>query len=135
MRCASELATLSTCQRKGRGALLVTPDWGSVLAVGYNGPARGLADDACTGREGACGCAHAEVNCLVKARPMIDGLILLCTGQPCAACADAILNSRSVSTVLYRDRSGVGDAGEDKLHVAGVNVFHMGPNKPETEDG
>jgi deoxycytidylate deaminase len=135
MRCAHEIAQLSTCRRKPRGAVLVTPDWGQVLAVGYNGPARGLPNDSCTGGEGTCGCAHAEVNCLLKPRPPVDGLLLLCTGQPCVACAQAVLNSRTVGAVLYRDESGLGAAGEELLLLSGLVDVNRLWLKEDPRDG
>lgn len=124
MKCAHEIASLSTCKRKSSGALLMTPDFGEVMAVGYNGPARGLPNDSCR-EEKPCGCAHAEMNCLVKARASTRQLLLLSTRAPCWNCACAIVNSWAVTKVVYARPSTAGVEGLELLARAGVQVLEL----------
>jgi deoxycytidylate deaminase len=113
---AEELGGLTTCKRARVGCVVLPLDFSQVAAIGYNGPAAGLPNDSCTGADGSCGCAHAEVNALVKLRwDAGAGLLMLCTKAPCLACASATLNSRRVSAVVWGRPSS--DAGG--LHALG----------------
>lgn len=121
MGAARAIAQLSTCKRKKVGALLLTPDFTEVLAVGYNGPPAGLPNDSCLDLDAACGCVHAEANCLVKARRhSATGLLLLVTRAPCAQCAALLVNSRAVTRVIYGEPSSAGAEGLALLHRAGI---------------
>src|SRR5687768_6076870 len=73
------LAGLSRCTRLRVGCVVIRPDFSEVLAVGYNGPPRGVPNDACRGGAGACGCIHCEANALVKINNGSRGLVMLCT--------------------------------------------------------
>lgn len=109
-RFAAGLSDLSTCRRRAVGCVVADPGLTSVLAIGYNGPPRGLPNDRCREAEGACGCIHAEANALVKLRGG-GGLALLTTTSPCEHCAGLIVNCGKVATVIYgdayRDSSGL----------------------------
>lgn len=115
---ASSLASLSTCRRAQVGAVVVTPELSEVLAIGYNGPARGRPNDSCRGGEGACGCAHGESNAIAKLGGYASGLVMVTTTSPCELCAAMIANCMRVGYVVYdrayRDLTGLGvlrDAG------------------------
>lgn len=103
LRMAEVAASRSACERHQVGAVITDSLLRNVLAVGYNGPAKGLRN-ACPGSPGspgACGCVHAEVNALIKA-PMDEGRVLFVTLSPCLACAQLLLNA-GVSRVVYRE--------------------------------
>lgn len=118
---ARSLATLSTCRRNHCGAIVFTPECDRVLAIGYNGPCRGLPNGGCTDVEGHCGCAHAEVNAMVKLAER-EPCLMFSTTAPCLTCAQAILNSGQVIGYffdrLYRDAAGL-----ELLHVAGLSIL------------
>lgn len=118
-RFAADLASLSTCRRLRVGCVVATPEFTEVLAVGYNGPPAGLPNDSCRGAEGACGCAHAEANAMVKLRDRRNGLVLVTTVSPCEACAGLVVNCRSVARVVYLEEYR-DPAGLDLLRRAGV---------------
>lgn len=96
---ALQIARLSQCKRHKVGCIIIDPWFEGVHALGYNGPARGINNNACTGKIGQCGCAHAEVNALVKLRKR--GCVLITTVSPCLACANLILNSGAIIAVVY----------------------------------
>ena len=115
---AASLAALSTCRRAQVGAVVVPPELSEVLAIGYNGPARGRPNDSCRGGEGACGCCHSEANAIAKLGSGRSDLVLVSTTSPCEHCAGLVANCLRVSHVVYdkpyRDPTGLGvlrDAG------------------------
>ncbi len=102
VRFGIDLATLSTCRRTKNGAVVFPCNCSAVYAIGYNGPARGLPNDGCTGVKGECGCAHAEGNAIAKLDPQrAKPCIIYCTSMPCAWCANLIINVRVVVGVVY----------------------------------
>ncbi len=99
MRMAEELAKRSTCARLQVGTVVTDQRLENVLAIGYNGNARGLPNKCDSAVPGSCGCIHSEMNALVKA-----------PGNACVMCAKLIINS-GVTHVFYRkayrDPSGI----------------------------
>ena len=93
------------------GAVVVTPELSEVLAIGYNGPARGRPNDSCRGGEGACGCAHSESNAIAKLGSHRSDLVLVSTTSPCEHCAGLVANCLRISHVVYdkpyRDPTGL----------------------------
>ena len=67
MRMAEELAKRSTCARLQVGTVVTNQALENVLAIGYNGNARGLPNRCDSTVPGSCGCIHSEMNALVKA--------------------------------------------------------------------
>lgn len=120
-----DLAGLSRCERTRVGCTVIRPDLSEVVAIGYNGPARGLPNDGCRVGDGAgaCGCIHAEANALVKLKVTDGGLVLISTLTPCEHCAGLILNSGRVAAVVaganYRDAV----RPLEMLRANGVGVF------------
>ncbi len=100
---ARNIAKLSTCKRKQVGAIVFPLDFTQVIAIGYNGPARGLANNQCTNEEGECGCAHAEANAAIKMSPGERG-IMFCTTAPCWRCANTIINSNRIIGFIFDER-------------------------------
>jgi deoxycytidylate deaminase len=135
VRFADDLADLSTCKRDKVGAIIFAHDCTCVYSIGYNGPARHRGNDSCTGERGKCGCAHAEMNALVKldvhtARPSI----LYCTKPPCAWCANGVLNSGIIIALLYsgthRDQTGLEMLREQIPCITREELLHGSMNRP-----
>jgi dCMP deaminase len=110
MRMAEELAKRSTCGRLQVGTVVTDARLENVLAIGYIGNARGLANRCDSTVPGQCGCIHSEVNALVKAPGAVNDKVVFVTNSPCVMCAKLIINS-GVTHVFYRqayrDPSGV----------------------------
>jgi dCMP deaminase len=101
MRFAQLLAKRSTCRRAQVGCVVVTDDNCRVLAVGYNGGAKGVFNDCLSDEPGKCGHLHAEVNALIKLNynePARKKLYT--TTMPCLSCAVAIINA-CIHEVIY----------------------------------
>lgn len=111
MEFAKLMARRSTCKRAQVGAVVVTSDNHRVLAVGYNGGARGLFNDCLSEEPGKCGHLHAEVNALIKTNyhDAAQKKIYV-TSSPCFNCAVAIINAGIREVIFleeYRDPSGL----------------------------
>jgi dCMP deaminase len=100
MRFAVNLAERSTCTRAKVGAVITSPDFEQVLALGYNGNAKGRPNQCDTAEPGACGCIHAESNALIKCGKQRTDKVLFTTHTPCVMCAKMIVNS-GFSKVYY----------------------------------
>lgn len=111
----------STCQRLKVGAIVTDAEMMTVLAMGYNGSARGQPNTCDSPEPGRCGCVHAEANALIKAPYHQGPLVMFCTHTPCIRCAKLIINSR-VSKVYcfsaYRLTEGV-----ELLRKLGIAVY------------
>ncbi len=112
MTLANEVATRTTCLRRGVGAVIVKDL--RILATGYNGVPSGLAHCEQTGclrqqlgvpsgqRHEICRGLHAEQNAIIQAARYginIDGATIYVTTQPCIVCAKMIINSGIVEIV------------------------------------
>jgi dCMP deaminase len=110
MRMAEELAKRSTCARLQVGTVVTDARLENVLAIGYNGNAKGLPNKCDSTVPGNCGCIHSEVNALVKAPGAVKDKVVFVTNSPCVMCAKLLINS-GVTHVFYRtayrDPSGV----------------------------
>src|ERR1041385_7570353 len=110
MRMAEELAKRSTCVRLQVGTVVTDQRLENVLAIGYNGNARGLPNNCDSAVPGNCGCIHSEMNALVKAPGNVRDKVVFVSASPCVMCAKLIINS-GVTHVFYRkayrDPSGV----------------------------
>ena len=118
MRMAEELAKRSTCVRLQVGTVVTDALLQNVLAIGYNGNARGLPNKCDTSVPGQCGCIHSEVNALVKAPGSTRDKVVFVTNSPCVMCAKLMINSGVTHVFFrraYRDPSGV-----ELLSTAGV---------------
>jgi dCMP deaminase len=122
MRMAEDLAKRSTCGRLQVGTVVTDAALENVLAIGYNGNARGLPNRCDSTVPGQCGCIHSEVNALIKAPGAIKDKVVFVTNSPCVMCAKLVINS-GVTHVFYRqayrDPSGV-----ELLVTAGVVPVH-----------
>jgi len=115
MRMAEELAKRSTCVRLQVGTVITDQRLENVLAIGYNGNARGLPNKCDSSVPGSCGCIHSEMNALVKAPGNVRDKVMFISASPCVMCAKLIINS-GVSHVFfrkaYRDPSGIEVLGQ-----------------------
>jgi len=120
MRMAEELAKRSTCARLQVGTVITGPELENVLAIGYNGNARGFPNRCDTDTPGRCGCIHSEQNALVKAPGHLPDKVVFVTASPCVMCAKLMIQAKVRHLFYreaYRDPSGL-----DVLREAGVEV-------------
>ncbi|KZT05841.1 uncharacterized protein LAESUDRAFT_737177 [Laetiporus sulphureus 93-53] len=128
MQLASLASRRSNCMKRRVGAILVRNE--RILATGYNGTPRGLANcneggcDRCncaneTSHE--CICLHAEENALLEAgRERIgDGAVLYCNTCPCLKCTVKIIQT-GIKEVVYNLSYKVDDASTALFEQAGV---------------
>jgi dCMP deaminase len=122
MRMAEELAKRSTCARLQVGTVITDARLQNVVAIGYNGNARGFPNRCDSAEAGKCGCIHSEMNALVKSPGGLRDKVAFVTASPCVMCAKLIVQA-SISHVFYRheyrDRAGL-----DVLERAGVEAVH-----------
>lgn len=120
IRMAEDLAKRSTCSRLRVGTVITDALLENVVAIGYNGNAKGLPNRCDSRVPGQCGCLHSEVNALVKAPGGMRDKVVFVTDSPCVMCCKLMINS-GVSHVfyrkVYRDPSGL-----EILRVAGVET-------------
>jgi dCMP deaminase len=110
MRMAEELAKRSTCARLQVGTVVTDQRLENVLAIGYNGNARGLPNRCDSSTPGQCGCIHSEVNALIKAPGAVKDKVVFVSNSPCVMCAKLIINSGVTHVFyrrIYRDPSGI----------------------------
>jgi len=122
MRMAEELAKRSTCSRLQVGTVVTDAQLENVVAIGYNGNARGLPNRCDSTVPGNCGCIHSEVNALVKAPGGIRNKVVFVTDSPCVACAKLMINS-GVTHVFYR-RPYRDPSGVELLAQSGITPVH-----------
>jgi len=120
MRMAEELAKRSTCRRLSVGTVITDPTLENVVAIGYNGNARGFPNDCDAPTPGACGCIHSEMNALVKAPGNLADKVVFVTASPCPMCAKLMVQAQ-VSHVYYREPYRRAE-GLEVLRSAGVVV-------------
>ncbi len=118
MRMAEELAKRSTCDRLQVGTVVTDAQLENVVAIGYNGNAKGLPNRCDSTVPGNCGCIHSEVNALVKAPGGRRDKVVFLTDSPCVQCAKLMINS-GVTHVFYR-REYRDPSGVELLQSAGV---------------
>lgn len=101
MRMAEELAGRSTCRRLSVGTVITDPSLQNVVAIGYNGNARGFPNECDSPDPGACGCIHSEMNALVKAPGAMREKVAFVTASPCTMCAKLVVQA-NISHLFYR---------------------------------
>jgi dCMP deaminase len=122
MRMAEELAKRSTCMRLQVGTVITDPELENVLAIGYNGNARGFPNRCDSDEPGTCGCIHSEMNALVKAPGQVRGKVAFVTASPCERCAKLMIQA-NVSHLFYREAYRKPE-GINVLKQGGVTVVH-----------
>lgn len=122
MRMAEELAKRSTCARLQVGTVLTDARLEHVVALGYNGNARGFANRCDSDEAGRCGCIHSEMNALVKSPGELRDKVAFVTASPCVMCAKLMVQANVAHLFfreLYRDAAGL-----ELLERAGVTTVH-----------
>lgn len=120
MRMAEDLAKRSTCARLQVGTVVTDALLENVVAIGYNGNAKGLPNRCDSTVPANCGCIHSEVNALVKAPGGMRDKVVFVTDSPCVICAKLMINSGATHLFYrrpYRDPSGL-----ELLDSAGVTT-------------
>jgi dCMP deaminase len=110
MRMAEELAKRSTCRRLSVGTVITDSELENVVAIGYNGNARGFPNDCDSPTPGSCGCIHSEMNALTKAPGLLPDKVVFVTASPCVMCAKLMIQARVTYLYFrtaYRDPGGV----------------------------
>lgn len=110
MRMAEELAMRSTCRRLQVGTVVTDFELERVVAIGYNGNARGFPNQCDTDVPGACGCIHSEMNALIKAPGDLRNKVVFVTASPCVMCAKLIVQANVAYVYFrkpYRDAAGL----------------------------
>jgi dCMP deaminase len=122
MRMAEELAKRSTCARLQVGTVLTSASLEHVVAIGYNGNARGFPNRCDSAEAGRCGCIHSEMNALVKSPGELRDKVAFVTASPCVMCAKLMVQgyvSHLFYRTAYRDSVGL-----EVLDRAGVTTIH-----------
>ena len=122
MRMADELAKRSTCARLQVGTVITDGALEHVVALGYNGNARGFPNRCDSETPGACGCIHSEQNAVVKADGHLREKVAFVTASPCVMCAKLLIQA-NVTHVFYRDPYRKPD-GLNVLREGGVETVH-----------
>ncbi|MDX1566466.1 MAG: deaminase [Longimicrobiales bacterium] len=129
MRMAEELAKRSTCARLQVGTVITDPLLENVVAIGYNGNARGFPNRCDTSIPGSCGCIHSEQNALVKSPGHLRDKVAFVTASPCVMCAKLMVQANITHLYYreaYRDRSGL-----EVLEAAGIRAIRYDRWKEE----
>ena len=105
MKMANDVATRTTCLRRGVGAVIVKDR--RILATGYNGVPTGLTHCSETGclREQLCRGLHAEQNAIIQAARYginIAGATIYVNTQPCVVCAKMLINA-GITEIVYQN--------------------------------
>lgn len=115
MKMANDVATRTTCLRRGVGAVIVKDR--RILATGYNGVPTGCTHCSETGclreqlgvpsgqRHEICRGLHAEQNAIIQAaRYGIDiaGSTIYVNTQPCVVCAKMLINA-GITEIVYQN--------------------------------
>jgi dCMP deaminase len=125
LRMAKEWSTLSYCERRQVGALIVKDKM--IISDGYNGTPTGF-ENICEDDEGYTKwyVLHAEANAISKvasSTQSCEGATLYITMSPCQQCSKLIHQAgikRLVYHEEYKDNSGV-----KFLEKAGVTITHI----------
>ena len=123
MEMAHSIAQRSYDPKYKVGAIIVSADNTSVLALGYNGNWAGGPNCRDSEDRGKSGMIHAEVNALLK----MDyhnhkRKVMYVTHSPCIMCAKAIINA-GIDEVVYAHRYDY-ENSVDLLASAGVRARH-----------
>lgn len=125
LKMASEWSTLSCCNRKKVGALIVKD--GAIISDGFNGTPHGFPND-CEDSEGNTYwyVLHAEANAILKVAKSSQntiGATLYVTTSPCKDCSKLIIQAGIKHVIYseeYRDITGV-----KMLREAGIAISHI----------
>lgn len=134
---ALSLANLSSCKRRGVGAVAVTPD-NITISEAYNGWIRGSAHNTCapnnqcnrellqieSGTKNEIGCIHAEENLIINAartNNSLMGTTVFVTTYPCLSCAKLLVQA-GVSKIYVISKSYPNTEGLDFLVRMNIDI-------------
>ena len=125
LRMAREWASLSHCERKQVGAIIVND--GMIISDGYNGAPTGF-NNCCEDTDGNTNwyVLHAEANAIMKVAKSTHNAknsTLYLTLSPCRECSKLVLQAgikRVVFINAYKDQSGV-----EFLKDAGIEIVQI----------
>ena len=107
MTLANQVATRTTCMRRGVGAVIVKER--RILATGYNGVPAGCLRQQLGVPSGQrheiCRGLHAEQNAIIQAARYginIAGASIYINTQPCVVCAKMIINA-DIEEIIYQN--------------------------------
>lgn len=130
MSLAWNLSKRSTCVRLRVGTVIASTDYRRVLAVGYNGNARGepnICDRLGDQAVGSCGCLHAESNAIINcSEPRSTSKIVFVTTLPCVMCAKMLVNLGGVELVVWGEDYRIKDSLA-LLERAGIGQERLAP--------
>lgn len=90
---AQHAAIKSKDQSTQVGAV-ITDEHQRIVSIGFNGPPRGVIDDASIDRDTKLKrTIHAEVNAILFAQRDLKGMTIYCTHHPCSSCAAIIIQA------------------------------------------
>jgi len=126
MEMAHSIARRSYDPKYKVGAIIVSADNTSVLALGYNGNFAGGPNRRDSNERGKSGLIHAEVNALLK----MDyhnhkRKIMYVTHSPCIMCAKAIINA-GIDEVVYARKYDY-ESSFELLASAGIVARYYAP--------
>ncbi len=142
MDLANQVASRTTCLRRGVGAVIVKDR--RILATGYNGVPSGLRHCAETGclrqqlgvpsgqRHEICRGLHAEQNAIIQAARFgtdIDGASIYVNTQPCVVCAKMIINA-GIREIIYQNPYP-DELAQELLVESGILLREFIPEKHE----
>ena len=111
MRLAVDISSRSNDPRLKVGAVIVTENNESVLALGYNGDEKGGTNTPDSLQPGCSNFIHAEVNAIAKMNYLdTRSKKIYITHAPCKVCSRLIVNSGIKKVIYcyeYRDISGI----------------------------
>ena len=124
MKIAYEVATLSRCNRKKVGAIIVKD--GNIVSFGYNGTPTGFCNECEENDVTKDEVIHAEMNAILKAGTKTQGATMYVTMSPCIECAKIIKQS-NISLVVYDELYSNID-GLTKLKINHKKIFETHKN-------
>lgn len=123
MKFAHDLAQRSTCGRLKVGAVVASPDFREIYAIGVNGGPVGGFNECLSDEPGKCGHFHAEMNACNFAQARVPK-VLFCTHAPCMNCAIGLVNKLGFAKVYY-GQAYRSTAGLDVLKAAGIETIQL----------
>ena len=136
MDLAKAIAKKSTCAQLNRevGCVIVAYDNSAVLALGYNGGAKGLTntcevESSTDVGNSKCTCIHAEMNALTKLNPLDPRKKkMYLTLSPCALCWKLIVNA-DINEVIFFEKYERDVTPISALISAGIKVSQYEDNR------
>ena len=139
MAIAKDVATWSSCVRKGRQVGSIITRNNRILTTGYNGAPAGIESCKERGyclrdklgiesgtRAEMCYAIHAEQNAVIQAAKMgisVEGATIYVTHQPCSVCTRILINS-GISRIVY-DKEYPDKFSLDLLKESGIELVHL----------